>query len=285
MKNNKITLEDVPMKHHNIIRLFSVLVFLSTLFGFALSQSASRDVVYLKNGSIIKGEIIEQVPNKSIKIETSEGSIIICDFSDIIKITKEQVATQSQIRSEMTSSAAVNTIWLGGRLGLNLTNFVSDQLKGNTVKTGLVIGGIVEFRLSEVFAVEPGIIYSQVGCNYSGHDITDAYNYIEIPILIKAKFGTTDLKSYIIVGPSIGFEVAATETGPSYTADLGNSISATNFSVQFGGGIEYSVNPRTKLFSDVRYAYGLTNLFPTVSGFTEHTVVLSLQVGAEFAIN
>jgi len=47
------------------------------------------DVVYLKNGSVVKGIIIEQVPNVQLKIKTSNGSIFVFPFADIEKITKE----------------------------------------------------------------------------------------------------------------------------------------------------------------------------------------------------
>lgn len=34
-----------------------------------------QEVVYLKNGSIVKGVIIEQIPNSSLKTQTADGSI------------------------------------------------------------------------------------------------------------------------------------------------------------------------------------------------------------------
>ena len=43
----------------------------------AIAQQNYQDVVYLKNGSIIRGVIIEQIPNKSIKIETSDKSVFV----------------------------------------------------------------------------------------------------------------------------------------------------------------------------------------------------------------
>jgi len=50
-----------------------------------------EDVVYLKNGSIIRGMILEQVPNVSLKIETYDGSIFVFKIEDVEKITKERV--------------------------------------------------------------------------------------------------------------------------------------------------------------------------------------------------
>ncbi len=63
-----------------------------TLFvSFALVGQATNleEVVYLKNGSIIRGTIIEQVPNQSIKIQTKDGSIFAYSMNEVEKITKE----------------------------------------------------------------------------------------------------------------------------------------------------------------------------------------------------
>jgi len=58
----------------------------------AQTQSANgqnSDVVYLKDGSIIKGTIIEQIPNVSIKIKTKDGNVFNYKMEQIEKIAKE----------------------------------------------------------------------------------------------------------------------------------------------------------------------------------------------------
>lgn len=55
----------------------------------ALAQQGLEDVVYLKNGSIIRGIIVEQIPFKSIKISTLGGSELIYTMDEIVRITKE----------------------------------------------------------------------------------------------------------------------------------------------------------------------------------------------------
>ena len=54
-----------------------------------------QEVVYLKNGSVIKGTIIEQVPNESLTIKTADGSTFVWKMSEISKITKEAVEPTS----------------------------------------------------------------------------------------------------------------------------------------------------------------------------------------------
>ena len=46
--------------------------------------------VYLKDGSVIKGDIIEVKPNQYLKIEADNGNSIICQYSEIDKITRER---------------------------------------------------------------------------------------------------------------------------------------------------------------------------------------------------
>lgn len=69
----------------------SILFFIA-LISISISVAAQQnyqDVVYLKNGSIIRGLIIEQIPNKSIKIETIDKSVFVYQFDDVEKMTKE----------------------------------------------------------------------------------------------------------------------------------------------------------------------------------------------------
>ena len=58
------------------------------------AQSNLEDVVYLKNGSIIHGTIVEQVPNQSIKIKTKDGNIFSYKLDEVEKITKETPVKQ-----------------------------------------------------------------------------------------------------------------------------------------------------------------------------------------------
>lgn len=48
-----------------------------------------QEIVYLKNGSMIKCTIIEQVIDDYIKIKTSDGSIYVYKMSEVEKIVKE----------------------------------------------------------------------------------------------------------------------------------------------------------------------------------------------------
>ena len=42
--------------------------------------------MYLKNGSVIRGMIVEQIPNKTIKIKTTDRNIFVFNYDEIEKI-------------------------------------------------------------------------------------------------------------------------------------------------------------------------------------------------------
>lgn len=69
-----------------LLLVLTLLISISTY----VSAQIYTEVVYLKNGSVIKGVIVEQIPNVSLKIKTSDGSLIICNMDDVSKITKEE---------------------------------------------------------------------------------------------------------------------------------------------------------------------------------------------------
>ena len=84
-----------------------VLLTMLILSGWIATAAAveMRDVVYLKDGSVVKGTIVEQVPNKSLKIETADGSLFVYKFDDIEKIAKEAARVAGGQKSPFLAGA------------------------------------------------------------------------------------------------------------------------------------------------------------------------------------
>lgn len=75
-----------------VIDIVLGLIFLA--FGMKGGKSKNKsgelqEVVYLKNGSVIRGTIIEQIPGISLKIQTADGNIFFYKMEEVEKITKE----------------------------------------------------------------------------------------------------------------------------------------------------------------------------------------------------
>ena len=60
------------------------------LFGLITSSSfgqyKTQDIIYLKNGKIIQGTIIEKLPNKYLKIETTNNQVLVLEIDEIERI-------------------------------------------------------------------------------------------------------------------------------------------------------------------------------------------------------
>ena len=71
----------------NYIRLFLLVTVI--LLSVTALVAQTKDVVYLKNGSVIKGMILEMIPEKTIKIQTTDGNIFVYNMSEVEKVGKE----------------------------------------------------------------------------------------------------------------------------------------------------------------------------------------------------
>lgn len=56
-----------------------------------ITSAFGQDILYLKNGSIIKGELVKALPNEKVQFQLSDGTILSYNTADAIKITKENV--------------------------------------------------------------------------------------------------------------------------------------------------------------------------------------------------
>ena len=92
------------MTQHKMMRGIFLCTFIARLlFSNTLSaQTNFQDVVFLKNGSIIHGTVVELVPNESIRIKTMYNDVILFKMDEIQKITREQSPLVSPQRERLT---------------------------------------------------------------------------------------------------------------------------------------------------------------------------------------
>jgi V8-like Glu-specific endopeptidase len=77
------------------MRQLITFIFLTIISISAYSQSNYQDVVYLKDGSIYRGIILEQIPNKTIKLEIIGKNLIVFKMEDIEKMTREPISAET----------------------------------------------------------------------------------------------------------------------------------------------------------------------------------------------
>lgn len=72
----------------NFVSMKRLFLSLLACLMFACLAEAQRthDTIYLKNGSILYGQIIEELPDTQVKIRLRDGSLFICPYSDLERI-------------------------------------------------------------------------------------------------------------------------------------------------------------------------------------------------------
>ena len=92
-----------------IFKRFMMIVCFAMIGVVTMSAEELQEVVYLKNGSIIRGTIVEQVPNQSLKIKTIDGNIFVFKIDEVEKITKEPVYQPKSNRSNYSYGVTDST--------------------------------------------------------------------------------------------------------------------------------------------------------------------------------
>lgn len=203
------------MKKYLTLILFALITIV--LFG----QSNYQDVVYLKNGSIIRGVIIEQVPNKSIKIETADRSVFVYQMNEIEKITKETPPETKE--SKNNSDRRKGYIGLSTGPSIPIGDF-ADESNG-LAKTGIQLN-LVNFGY--LFSENFGISATWFGAaNPLDISDIDPWSYgglmvgplLSFPLSEKAEWDFRPMIGYSVTTvPDFGF---GTEQASSFAFNIG----------------------------------------------------------------
>lgn len=204
-----------------------VLAIVSVGIGTVSAQSL-QEVVYLKNGSVIRGTIIEQVPNESLKIQTSDGSVFAYKMADVEKISKEQVNGRSAGNALTGSAAGFSGNGRGPQKGYR--GFVD---LGYTIGTGYFGLDRVEFSTSHGYQILPCFF---AGVGVGAHYYFDA-DAVEIPIFADLRADLLKHSVCPFIDMKIGYTVHE-DTGFYFNPMVGvrfavGSRSAVNFGIGY----------------------------------------------------
>ena len=118
-----------------------------------------EDVVHLKNGGLVRGTIIEQIPGESLKIQTRDGNVFIYTMDEIAKMSKEPVMELGR-----HIGANKKNPWIAGGLSLLIPG--AGQAYNDQVREGLAyFGGVI---------IGIGFMYSGIEDdyrNFRGHTV------------------------------------------------------------------------------------------------------------------
>lgn len=70
------------------LSILATLLFL-LVGGIAYAQKRGDEIVYLKNGSVIRGTVLELIQGQQVKVQTADGSIFVYSTAEIERIVKD----------------------------------------------------------------------------------------------------------------------------------------------------------------------------------------------------
>jgi|SRR5690554_6335928 len=156
------------------------------------------------------------------------------------------------------TTAQSQEIRLGAKLGVNIASLGGDSYGFGSLgsRTSFHIGGLAEIPLMGKFALQPELLYSSEGSNWSwGYGGDTNLDYIRIPVLAKY---------YIIeglsaeAGPSFGLLMSAKMDGKDKLGEYDVKDLYKSFDVAFAIGATYRLD--MGVFFSLRYNKGLLNV-------------------------
>lgn len=106
----------------------------------SFAQQTIVDVIYLKNGIIVRGQIIESIQNDSVKIKILDDSVLVFKNQDIEKIAKEPFNKKKQIDLKSPQTAACLSFVYPG-----LGQFYNGEIKKGIIQASLSLVGAVTY--------------------------------------------------------------------------------------------------------------------------------------------
>lgn len=233
-----------------------ICIFLITAGFSAYSQEIYQDVIYLKNGEIANGVIVEQIPGISVKIVTTENMILTVKMDDIERIAKEKV-TLSGVQIKNIKSGFEGNAALGYDIG-----------SGDYGLDRLMIDLSVGYRFYPVFFIGAGLGVRQY----------------------------PDLKATIIpVYFDFRGILMDTKVSPFVSAQFGTSLDATNKFRKVGlmicpnAGINFRNSNDTQVYLSLGYEFQYMNFYNMHGGYynvsKQNNGAISFKVGFTFREN
>jgi len=234
------------------------------------AQVSTDDIVFLKNGSVIHGTILEIIPSQTIKIQTADHNIFVFKMDEVEKISKNYPELFEKKKNNSVSFFSVG--YFTGIGNASLDGFTSEN-EYHALSLRIATGS----KINNEFSYGFGIGYER----YSG-DVNYLPSTEYIPVFLNFRF------LFSSKGDAL----------PGLSFDFGYNIGLTTveyaYDVKFKGGIflnpsfylNLKLNPKTSLLFSIGYEFQ-SHSISDVSSYTSNTSTLesgflTFKSGIEF---
>jgi hypothetical protein len=149
----------------------------------------------------------------------------------------------------------------GPIVGAEFANASIDNHDNTTGRTGLAVGLRTEFGVTNPYSllIEPQYVQKGAGFDYIGISAKGDLDYLEVPVLVKAKLGALKAHAYVFAGPSFGFNLNTKGSVGNFSGDFKDNAAALAISGDIGAGGAFQLQKYVYLNADVRYSHGFMN--------------------------
>jgi hypothetical protein len=139
--------------------------------------------------------------------------------------------------------------------GINVANLDIQQGADPDFKIGMHFGGLAHIHLSEHFALQPELMYSNQGAERTSGstDYKTKLHYVNVPVLLQFMTG---FGFRLQTGPQVGVLISAKSKVNDTETDADDSYKTPEFSWSFGA----SYVTMKGLGFDARYNHGISNI-------------------------
>lgn len=172
-------------------------------------------------------------------------------------------------------------VTVGAHAGVDMSRMFFSPAVNQKMPVGLTFGGSIRYIEEDHFGLIAELNFVQRGWaeNFEGapYSYRRTLNYIQIPVLAHIYFGRRG-RFFFNAGPEIGFLLGESTSANFDPADMASlpdfpntnrmntqmTLKAQNridYGISAGLGAEFNVNPKNSIAAELRFYYGLGNLF------------------------
>ena len=248
-----------------IVFLIVPIVFL--LSGFACASSEMEDVVYVNDGTSVRGKILELNTIRVI-VEKKDGTKIEIPFKDIYTIKEEEIRSSEEVKNDATEwENALEGKWgIGVRFGFQKIS--DDDLLGivDVEFDQSVPYGINFTYFLQAFSVELSIEQSKEDVDLSFMGLSGNIGELtQTAALLSGRLHIpAGQRLYPFIGGGIGYYLNRFN---AVSNPLGVTIDADNsFGFHANAGVEIFITKEMAFNLDLKYVWNKADFTTTVSG-------------------
>ncbi len=197
--------------------------------------------------------------NKMEKVVQRRG--LLSNLKGVVK----SIVFSGLVLLGLQNADAQVTFSLGPKGGATFSQLSKDKSNQDS-RNGFVAGAFANIGLARVVALQPEVLYNQMGTKgeFGGTNTRLKNNYIQVPVLLKLRLPLGAVYPNIFAGPSFGFRnkarytITDTETGESIEYGT-TAVKKHDFGGVVGAGVDINAGP-VFFTVDGRYGFGFDEI-------------------------